>query len=116
MSAIAATASPFQCSTGLAAAASPGITVLSAYAWRFLRARSTARSKASRSMLSRRASAASASAVIAGGRKATSTVPAAEREIGSTEPRPRLVTSGSRLRCQRTTVGPRLLHTASSAV
>ena len=36
--------------------------------------------------------------------------------IGSTEPSPRLVTKGLRLRCQCTTVGPRLLHTVRRPV
>ena len=65
---------------------------------------------------SRRVSAPSASAVTSVGRKATNTVPVDERAIGSTEPRPRLVTNGLRLRCQWITVGPRLLHTERSAV
>src|SRR5438445_3779773 len=111
-----AAASPFQCSTGEETAARPGITLESTNASRVLRARSTARAKASRSIVSRRASAASASAVTVAGRKATNTAPVAERETGSTEPSARLVTNRVGPRCQCTTVGPRVLQTASRAV
>src|SRR3954469_54674 len=112
----AAAASPFHCSTGAETADSPGTTLESTKARRILRARSTARANAARLRSSRRASAAIASAVTASGRKATSTAPVAERVMGSTEPRPKFVTKGLRLRCQWTTVGPRLLHTVRSAV